>query len=377
MHIADITMFHAPHSGGVRRYLEAKSRWARKRFDHTLVVPAGTAMQRPGVRRLPAPSIPLGGGYRFPLRSAPWERCLEDLAPDLIEAGDPYRTAWAAVRAGHQLGVPVVGFYHSDVTRLIEIRFGRRARAATALYLRHLYEQMDCVLAPSRVMVRQLQALGLDNVAYQPLGVDTALFHPRQRDPTFRAGLGLPEDRRLLVFAGRPSAEKNIPVLLEAMCRLGGAYHLLLIGPGMPQCGARNVTVWPRYEGAGLPRVLASADALVHAGDRETFGLVVLEALACGTPVAGVRAGAVAEIVPADAGVLARPRDAGALASAIHDLCSSDPASIRLMRLAARRAVEARWTWDRAFATLLGRYLAILGLDRHGAGAEMAPLAQG
>ena len=87
MHIADITMFHAPHSGGVRRYLEAKRRWAARRFEHTLVVPGATALQGPGLRCLAAPPIPLGGGYRFPLRSGPWQRCLEQLAPDLIEAG--------------------------------------------------------------------------------------------------------------------------------------------------------------------------------------------------------------------------------------------------------------------------------------------------
>lgn len=372
MHIADITMFYAPHSGGVRRYLEAKRRWAARRFQHTLVVPGGGVLQRPGLRQLPAPPIPLGGGYRFPLRSAPWQHCLEALAPDLIEAGDPYRTAWAALRAGRRLGVPVIGFYHSDVTRLVEIRLGRRARAAASLYVRHLYQQMDRVLAPSRVMVRRLQALGLDNVAHQPLGVDTGLFHPRHRDPAFRAALGLPDDRRLLVFAGRPAAEKNIPLLLDAVRRLGRAYHLLLIGPGMAPCTEPNVTVWPHYEGAGLPRVLASADALVHAGDRETFGLVVLEALACGTPVAGVRAGAVAEIVPADVGVLASPGDAGALASAIHDLCSGD---LEPLRAAARRYVEARWSWDRTFETLLGNYLDIL--DLRSAGAGMTPLAHG
>lgn len=71
-----------------------------------------------------APPIPFGNGYRFPLRRGGWVSTLLALQPDVIEAGDPYITAWAALDAGRKLDVPVLGFYHSDLPRLITNRLG-------------------------------------------------------------------------------------------------------------------------------------------------------------------------------------------------------------------------------------------------------------
>lgn len=68
MHIVDVTMFHGPASGGVRRYLEAKQRWLQGRHRHTVLVPAAHASRDGMAQRLPAWRLPGGGRYRFPLR---------------------------------------------------------------------------------------------------------------------------------------------------------------------------------------------------------------------------------------------------------------------------------------------------------------------
>jgi len=107
LHLADITMFHAPDSGGVRTYLQAKHRHLATLPDvaANLLVPAGERQTLGALQTLPAFRLPLGQGYRFPLRRSPWREALVELGPDLIEAGDPYVTAWAALEAGQQLGV--------------------------------------------------------------------------------------------------------------------------------------------------------------------------------------------------------------------------------------------------------------------------------
>jgi alpha-1,6-mannosyltransferase len=375
MHVVDSTMFYARASGGVRTYLSAKRRRlsALPGVTHSLVVPGPRDGFEDGLRTVAAPPLPFGQGYRFPLRRGPWVRALVDLAPDLIEAGDPYLPAWAALEAGRRLDVPVIAFCHSDLPRLLALRLGRAGAGVARAYLAALYRRFDRVLAPSRVMARRLADLGLTRVHVQPLGVDLARFHPRHRDPALRRDLGVGAGTRLLVFAGRASREKNVGVLLKAAERLGPAYRLLLVGPHMPRRVPDNVRV---LEGFQCPktvaRVLASADALVHAGDRETFGLVVLEAMASGIPVVGVRAGAVAELVPPGCGKLAQPRSADALAGAVRELFAEDP---RAMGRRARQHAAAWYGWDGVVDGLLGHYRAVTGMATAAGGPRYLPPA--
>ena len=357
MHLVDTTMFFAARAGGVQRYLSAKRAWLRRNTSlrHTILAP-GTAdgETRPGIATLRIRSRFRPYGFPFPLRLAAWRRALERLAPDLIEAGDPFAPAWAALRAGQALGVPVIGFYHSDLVRLVGARLGTGAEWAAARYVRQLYSEFDFVMAPSQYVAAKLLDIGVDRVVRQPLGVDAETFHPDRRDPGIRRALGLAEDVRLLVFAGRFAHEKNLPLLLSAFRRLGPRYHLLLVGGGMRIAPQANVTVLDfQTSEAGLAALIASCDALVHAGAQETFGLVVLEAMACGLPVVGVARGGVAELVGERHGVLVPPGSAAAFAEgieAVYDL------GTEALGARARETVERRYSWDRVMHALLALY---------------------
>jgi len=357
MHLVDTTMFFAARGGGVQRYLSAKRAWLRRHgaARHTIVAPgAADGEAQPGITTLRTRARPRPYGFPFPLRLRAWRRALVRLAPDLIEAGDPFTPAWAALRAGQDLGVPAIGFYHSDLVRLVGTRLGTAAESAAARYVRQLYREFDLVMAPSRYVASKLRELGLERVVHQPLGVDASVFHPGRRDPGLRRALGLPENTRLLVFAGRFAHEKNLPMLLAAFRKLGPRYHLLLVGGGMELAPQRNVTVLDfQTREAELARLVASCDALVHAGAQETFGLVVLEAMACGLPVVGVAAGGVAELVGERHGVLVRPGSAAALAEGIEAAYSAD---VAVLGARAREAVERRYSWDCVMQSLLGIY---------------------
>lgn len=362
MHLCDITMFYTPESGGIRRYLEAKRQWFthHTRYRHSLLTPGRHKSQiASGIFTLPAPSLPFSNGHRFPLRLGPWIKQLIELEPDLIEAEDPYRLASAAIAAGKKLNVPVVGFYHSDLPRLFARRLGSEVLPLTQRYIHQLYSMFDLILTPSHVMQDRLFQMGVEQVTVQPLGVDTEIFHPRNRDLHLRQHLGIDAGTKLLIFAGRYAREKNLEQLIEAFSLLGSAYHLLLVGPEMPFSSTAGVSCFPHFiTTPDLARLLASADALAHAGDNETFGLIVLEAMASGIPVMGVNAGAIPELVNPAIGTLALSSNPRHLAEAIEALFIQD---IYHLGLEARRQAKAYWTWNHAFNLLLGNYCQLLG----------------
>lgn len=361
MRVVDTTMFFCDRGGGVKQYLLAKQAWFSRfasYIQHTLLVP-GPLTGFSGVQTCNSPCIPLVDGYRFPVSIRHWRNALLELAPDLIEAGDPYVPGLAARESGQRLGVPVVAFFHSDVPRMMGDRFGPWAGAASRAYLQRLYKGFDLVLAPSHAMLEQLDAFGIRNTALQPLGVDTEVFTPALRDPTFRRAIGVSNDTRLLVYAGRFAREKNLPALIGAVEKLGGRYHLLLVGADRHARASRHVTVWPyEREPARLARVLASCDALVHAGDAETFGLIAIEAMACGLPVVAVGAGGIKELVNETVGVLVERPQIAQMAAAISALFERDPGS---MGVAARGHVLRSYSWHIAFRQLVQTYAQITG----------------
>jgi alpha-1,6-mannosyltransferase len=120
-----------------------------------------------------------------------------------------------------------------------------------------------------------------------------------------------------------------------------------------------RVTLLP-YEGDArkLARVLASCDALVHAGDQETFGLIVIEGMACGLPVAAVGVGGTGELVTDSVGVRAARPDVGEMAAAIDALFTRDLASVGA---AARERVLGSYSWNMAFSRLVQHYGRLAG----------------
>jgi alpha-1,6-mannosyltransferase len=365
-HLVDTTLFYSPTSGGVKRYLTAKHAWlaAHSRWHHTLVVPgAADRAERGGVCTLAGLPVPGSFNYRLPLDPRRWVQLLDALEPDLIEAGDAFHPAWAAWRIAQRRGIPLAAFYHSNLPQIISGRVGGRiAERAVGRYLSWLYERFDAVFAPSRVMCDLLNALGVQQAVHQPLGVDAEVFRPQRRGSWLRQRLGLAPQARVLVYAGRFAGEKNVPVLLDAVARLGSPYHLLLIGGCRRGRPAANVTMLPyRRDPIELAEWLASADALVHAGTKETFGLVILEAMACGRPVVAARAGAFPELVDEKVGVLAEPGSGERMAEAIAALYERD---IEAMGAEARVRVLRRFTWNRAFQGQMATYAALLGRER-------------
>ena len=364
LHLVDTTMFWSPTGGGVRRYLQTKHEWLARqpRWRHSIVVPR-IAGADADAATLPSLPLPGSGGYRWPMRRGAIARVLAGLAPDLIEAGDPYRTAWGARDAAQALGIPAVAYCHSNIAALARLvagrRLGGRAARLAERYARHVYAGFDLVLAPSRCMAAHLGEWGVTRVACQPLGVDTAVFRPQARDPSWRQRHGWSGDARILVYAGRFAPEKHLDVLADAVRRLGPPYVLLAVGAGpSPPAAGDRVIVHPFVTSASaLATVLASADAFVHAGDQETFGLSVLEALACGTPAVVRDAEGLGELAGEGAAIAVPAGSGAAFAEAVTALFET---GAEARSRAARRRAEAS-DWGSVLPRLLGHYTRLIG----------------
>ena len=362
--LVDTTMLYAPRSGGVKRYLLSKKAWLeaeRPGVAHSLVVPgAHHKAGDDGVVQLHATKLPFGDGYRWPTSVRRWGAWVASLNPSIIEAGDPYTPGQGALEAGQRAGCPVVGFCHSDPAGLAALHFGEWAKKPVEKRWARLFGQFDRVVSPSRYIARRLEEAGIEDIVVQPLGVEVDTFRPDRRDRDWLLKkLGLPASARLLCFAGRPAREKNIDVLIEAVQRLGDPYHLVLVGAGAGLPAEDRVISLP-YEAnpKAVAKIIASCDAFVHANDKEPFGLIVLEAMACGRPVVGVNAGGVKETVDDSVGQLAKSASPVAYAAAVEALFARD---IEALGAAARVKAVERFSWGRVFEDLCMTYADVSG----------------
>jgi alpha-1,6-mannosyltransferase len=381
MTICDIAQFHSPLGGGVKRYLSDKRRRleALPNGRHVLVIPSRrhhvTIGPAAAVYEIKSLRLPGSKSYRMLLDRRRILEAVQREQPDLIEVGDPYRTAWIGLTAGRRLAVPVVAFYHSDFPRALDrtiARFSGRL-AARALsspirrYVRRLYNQMDATIVASTRLADTLQAAGFQRVIHIPLGTDPTTFYPRNSRARVRAEFNLRPETRLLLFVGRLAREKGIKQLVGALDRLDSAAppcHLALVGDGeladwvhAETIHRSNLTWLPYCDSVErLADLYSAADLFVHAGRWETFGIVSLEAQACGTPVLAVRGGGLEESLSIEqTPLLADDNTSESLARAI--AAASNRRDIMPAERAARhRALAERFSIDRTFERIFALY---------------------
>ena len=178
--------------------------------------------------------------------------------------------------------------------------------------LRQFHLPAARLLVPTASIAEELQARGFTHLHVWPLGVDTDLFHPRQRAP-----LDLP--RPVHLYVGRISAEKNLTAFLDLA--LPGSKVVVGDGPLLRELRQRypGVVFRGRLEGKNLAQIYASADVFVFPGRVDTFGLVILEALASGLPVAAYPVPGPKDII-ADSGAGALDEDLGRAIQAALDV---------------------------------------------------------
>ena len=265
--------------------------------------------------------------------------------PDAIYVATEGPLGGSALRAANALRIPAATGFH---TRFDSYAGHYGLRWLTPLvrgHLRRFHRRAAATLVPTDALAQELAALGVDNARLLRRAVDTQLFHPGQRDPALRAQWNADADTPVMLYVGRIAAEKNLELAVRAFRaaqqRLP-ALRYVWVGDGPARAALQAVN--PDFVFAGtqrgeaLARHIASADLFPFPSLSETFGNVILEALACGVPVVAYREGAAREhLCNGYNGYCVASGDADAFVAATATL-AGNPGLIRHM---GRRAHES------------------------------------
>lgn len=290
---------------------------------------------------------------------------LADFKPDLIHLVNPASLGWAGLRYGYRHDLPIVASYHTDIPGFAA-RWGLGfLRSPLWAYFRFIHNLADLTLAPSRYTAQELQARQFHNVKLWSRGVNTGRFSPEKRSHAWRVRLtagyaGAP----ILLYVGRLADEKRIHLLLDVIKNIPEA-RLAIVGDGPARSNLETLfagtqTVFTGYlTGEDLAHAYASADVFVFPGANETFGNVILEAMASGLPVIAPKSGGIVDLVQdGETGYLFAPDDTVSLLFTAK-LLVEYPAVARRMGYAGRISAE-KWNWTTVMDELLVHYQTLL-----------------
>ncbi len=294
------------------------------------------------------------------------EKALAGFRPDLVHIATEGPLGRAALLAARRLHLPTVSSYHTNFAQYLKNYHAGFLAPACWRYLRWFHNSTLATFCPTPSTQRLLEEKGFKNVGIWSRGVDSHRFDPGKRDHDLRFSLGVGPDDILLTYVGRIANEKNLDMLMQAWQRLPSHAHchLLLIGDG-PLRGRleaandpRIIFVGYRY-GEDLAHMYASSDLFVFPSLSETFGNVVLEAMASGLPVIGFDVQGPRDIIRnRHTGVLVEQVDADALSAAIQELLCNRERRREMGHQA--RDYAAAHTWEKIMGGLRRQYAAQL-----------------
>jgi glycosyltransferase involved in cell wall biosynthesis len=217
------------------------------------------------------------------IRLAVWpgrkvRRILEDFAPDAVHIATEGPLGLAARRYCISAGLHFTTSYHTQFPQYVRLRAPVPLRLSYA-YLRWFHGAAHRTMVPTESQRRELESWGFRNVVIWSRGVDTMLFRPRDKEY-------LHGQRPISMYVGRVALEKNLDAFLSL--DLPGTKYVVGDGPDLERMHRQYPDV--RFTGfkfgEELASHLAAADVFVFPSRTDTFGLVLLEAMACGVPVA-------------------------------------------------------------------------------------------
>ncbi|HET8910533.1 MAG TPA: glycosyltransferase family 1 protein [Ktedonobacteraceae bacterium] len=311
MRVAIITENFLPKLDGVTHTLVQLLKHLQQNNHQALLLGPESGMEHyagaqvVGTAGLPVPFYPeLKFNFFRPL----FMRRLTEFNPDVVHLVDPVFLGAAGLAAVRWLNKPLVSSYHTNLAAYCT-HFGfPLLEEPMWSYNRFLHNKCAMTFCPSLSTATILRERGFQRVRIWSRGVDTERFQPERRTQNLRAswlrGRKNPGQISVILYAGRISWEKNLKLLVQAYKGLDHSHcHLVMVGDGPAQSELQQelaglpVTFTGYLSGTELAAAYASADLFAFPSRTETFGQVVLEAMASALPVVGLHSEGVCDLV--------------------------------------------------------------------------------
>ena len=310
--------FHPTIDGAVVA-MDIAAEGLEKRGHEVVVLapnPQAKVTYRRKVHYLPSREFKNYPGYRFVISPSDMLEFLRNEKVEVVHSHGLASMGILSLTAARALRIPHVLTFHTMANESVKYYSPLPIRQDFMIslvwtYLRNLLKRPEVVIAPSAPTRDELLENGvvMKSCEVVPTGVDCQKYSPERYDKSFLERYGL-VGKRVLLHVGRLSLEKRLDVVLEGVAKIGPRVpdlRLLVVGKGPAEQDykelAKKLGITDRVIFTGflpdedMPKAYASAEILVIASTFETQGLVVLEALASGTPVAGARYRAIPEFI--------------------------------------------------------------------------------
>lgn len=292
---------------------------------------------------------------------------LQNFSPDLIHVATPFNIGLCGSHFAKKMRIPLVGSYHTDFGHYLKYYDLQFLSNSLWKYMKWFYKPCQKLFVPSMETLKQLHHNGFTNLELWPRGVDCRLFHPFYDKKAVRQKYGLSK-KFLLTYAGRLAPEKDVDTLLKIAGsmpeNINNQIDWLVVGDGplrddIQKKAPFNMGFTGYLDGKALAEVYSASDLFVFPSPTETFGNVVLEALASGTPVIGANAGGVKNLInPGVTGDLCSPGNIEQFSHSIQKILASE--SNRLQMGLEGRKYALMQKWDRIFDSILWHYSTLI-----------------
>ncbi len=304
------------------------------------------------LHRVASLSLPLYKDYRIGIPKG-IQRELDEFKPDIIHIATPDIVGRSFLRYGRKKGIPVVTSYHTDFSSYLKYYHLTFLRGALWRYLKWFHNGCHATFAPTRKVKKELENRGIEDVHVWSRGIDTSQYGPERRSRKLRKEWGV-EGKTVILYSGRFVWYKDIDVFVDVYRNLKRKYKdgvgFVLIGSGPREGDLKKSIpegVFPGYLTCEkLWSAYASSDILLFPSVTETFGNVVLEAVASGVPAVVSDVGGCMEIVEdTGGGKVAIAKDVRSFYNAVSKLIDDREFYDKLRSKGLESCRERDWTW--------------------------------